>query len=152
MTADLSGSRGTHAQSGKATRPHSSRQLALPATPQAAGLARRATQDALTSWRMTHLEQAAVLIVSELVTNVVLHANAPAPLVILRLHTEGGLLWIDVEDADPCRPQPRTPASLDESGFGLVLVEALAGRWGVRDTPSGKAVWAELDTRPGSAS
>ena len=152
MTADLSGTRGTQAQPGSATSPHSSRQLALPATPRAAGLARRATQDALTSWRMTHLEQPAVLIVSELVTNVVLHAHCPAPLMILRLQTAGGFVRIDVEDADPGRPQPRTPASLDESGFGLMLVAALAHRWGVRDTPSGKAVWAELDTRPGSAS
>jgi hypothetical protein len=35
---------------------------------------------------------------------------------------------------------------MDESGFGLVLVDALAGKWGVRDTPPGKSVWAELET------
>jgi hypothetical protein len=36
---------------------------------------------------------------------------------------------------------------LDESGFGFVIVDALADKWGVRETPAGKAVWAELDAR-----
>jgi hypothetical protein len=40
------------------------------------------------------------------------------------------------------------PAGLDESGFGFVLVEALAGKWGIRETATGKAVWAELDAGP----
>ena len=43
--------------------------------------------------------------------------------------------------------RPRTPGGLDESGFGFVLIEALAGKWGVRQTATGKAVWVELDAR-----
>ena len=35
----------------------------------------------------------------------------------------------------------------DGSGFGLVLVDSLACKWGVRETATGKAVWAELDER-----
>ena len=64
----------------------------------------------------------------------------------LRLETSNDRLRIEVHDADPHPPQPRTPAELDESGFGFVLVQALADRWGVRETASGKAVWAELST------
>ena len=36
------------------------------------------------------------------------------------------------------------PAGLDESGFGFVIVDALATKWGVSNTATGKAVWAEL--------
>ena len=42
----------------------------------------------------------------------------------------------------------RRPGGLEENGLGLVLVDSLADKWGVRETAAGKAVWAELDTRP----
>ena len=54
---------------------------------------------------------------------------------------------IEVQDTDRHWPQPRTPDGYDESGFGFILVDALSSNWGVRETDSGKAVWAELDTR-----
>ena len=62
------------------------------------------------------------------------------------METVGTWLRIEVLDADPCPPQPRTPAELDESGFGFVLVEALADKWGVSPASTGKTVWVELDT------
>jgi hypothetical protein len=65
---------------------------------------------------------------------------------VLRLENVGTWLRIEVHDADPRPPRPSTPVGLDESGFGFVLVDALAGKWGVRETTTGKAVWAELDT------
>ena len=42
---------------------------------------------------------------------------------------------------------PRIPGGFDESGFGFVLVDSLADKWGLRETVTGKAVWAELDIR-----
>jgi anti-sigma regulatory factor (Ser/Thr protein kinase) len=110
-------------------------------------VARRATRDALAAWRMTHLEETAVLLVSELVTNVVRHAEAFPAFLMLRLETANAWLRIEVHDADPSWPRQRTPASLDESGFGIMLVHALADRWGVSEVPPGKAVWAELKDR-----
>jgi serine/threonine-protein kinase RsbW len=123
------------------------RQLTLAPTARAAGLARRATHEALASWQMAHLEETAVLLVSELVTNVVRHAHTGGSAMVLRLETAGPWLRIEVHDADPRVPEPRTPGGLDGSGFGFVLVEAMADKWGVREATIGKAIWAELDAR-----
>lgn len=148
MTAHPSETGDARLRPGTAAEPHRARRLVLPATAQAPGLARRATREALATWRVTYLEETAVLLVSELVTNVTRHAQTPAAILRLRLETAAGVLRIEVQDADPNWPQPRTPAWLDDSGFGFVLVDALADRWGVRDTPPGKTVWAVLDARP----
>lgn len=123
------------------------RHITLPAAGQAAALARQATREALAVWRLAHLEDTAVLLVSELVTNSVRHACTGGPVLALRLETAGAWLRIEVHDADPRWPQPCTPTGLEESGFGLVLVDSLADRWGVCETATGKAVWAELDKR-----
>jgi len=124
------------------------RQLTLAATARAVGLARQATHEALASWQMAHIEETAVLLVSELVTNTVRHARTGGTALVLRLEATGPTLRIEVHDADPNWPEPRTPDRLDGSGFGFVLIEALADKWGVREATIGKAVWVELDTQP----
>jgi len=125
--------------------------VTLPAAGPAAALARQATRDALADWRLAYLADPAVLLVSELVTNVVQHAGPPVWATVLRLACGDGWLRIEVHDSSPLTPRPRTPDWLDESGFGLMLVDALAATWGVQQTGEGKAVWAELDARPGGA-
>jgi hypothetical protein len=119
--------------------------MTLPVHELAARLARRATHDTLGSWGLGHLEETATLLVSELVSNAVRHAGTG---LVLELALEAGGRWLrmEVADADPHPPLPRTPAALDESGFGFVLIEALADKWGVRETATGKGVWAELDS------
>jgi serine/threonine-protein kinase RsbW len=126
------------------------RQIELPATGRAAGLARQLTREALIAWQRADLEETAVLIVSELVTNAVRHASTGGSLVALRLEIDGTSVRIEVHDEDPRWPQPSTPDALDESGFGFVLVNALASKWGVSDTATGKAVWAELGRAVGA--
>lgn len=121
------------------------RQILLPAEPQAARLARQATHAQLAFWRVPQLQETAVLLVSELVTNSVRHAHTRCSELALRLEITWTSLRIEVHDADPRWPRPCTPAETDESGFGFVLVDALASTWGVNDTLAGKAVWAELD-------
>jgi serine/threonine-protein kinase RsbW len=123
------------------------RQIALPPAARSAGLARTATKDVLAFWLLADLEETAILLVSELVGNAVRHARTGGHVVLLRLEIAGTWLRIEVHDADPRPPRPRMPTGLDESesGFGFVLVDALADKWGTRETPMGKAVWAELD-------
>jgi anti-sigma regulatory factor (Ser/Thr protein kinase) len=121
--------------------------VTLPSGHQAPGLARQATRDALVAWRLAHVAETAVLIMSELVTNAVRHARG-TDAIGLGLERTGTRLRIEVQDADACWPRLRVPGQDDDSGFGCVLVDALADNWGVRETATGKAVWAELDTRP----
>lgn len=121
--------------------------MTLPAADPSVRLARDATRVVLTAWRLAHVEETAVLIVSELVTNVIRHAG-DTDVVAVNLHVARGWLRIEIQDTDRRWPQPRVPDGFDESGFGFILVDALASNWGVRETETGKAVWAELDTRP----
>jgi serine/threonine-protein kinase RsbW len=133
--------------SGPLRDPHRTRYTALPATEQAPGLARQATRETLPAWQLAQLEETALLLVSELVTNAVRHARNQGRMIALRLETTAGGLRIEVHDGDSRWPQPGTPDGLAESGFGFVLVDALSRTWGVTDLAVGKAVWAELDTR-----
>ena len=121
--------------------------LTLPAAGQAPWIARQVTRETLAAWRASHLEETAVLLISELVTNAVRHARPGRLAMALCMEANGEWLRIEVHDADPHEPRQRAPGALDESGFGLLLVEALAEKWGVRQTVTGKAVWAELDAR-----
>lgn len=145
MRADQGRPRSAQARPRAAQRTRLNLQVTLPNGDGAVRLARQVTRDVLARWRLAHVEDTAVLLVSELVTNAVRHARDTYA---IALDLEIGETWlrIEVQDADPCWPQRRTRGRLDESGFGLVLVDALAGTWGVRDTATGKAVWAELDT------
>jgi anti-sigma regulatory factor (Ser/Thr protein kinase) len=125
-------------------------QTALPVTGPSAAQARAFTKATLTQWNLLSLEEVAVLLVSELAGNVIRHArNGDA--MVLRLRAGDGWLRIEVQDDDAQLPSPRDPSMLDESGFGFVLIEALASKWGVHQAPGGKTVWAELATDTASA-
>jgi serine/threonine-protein kinase RsbW len=146
MTGDLHVFSGDQTRRAMVGEPPSAWQVTMPAAERSPGLARRVARDALTSWRLTHLTDTAVLLISELVTNAVLHARTGGSGLALYLENHGAWLRIEVHDADVRGPEPRLPDVLDESGFGYVIVNALADAWGVRETAAGKAVWAELDT------
>jgi len=120
--------------------------MTLPAMNNSVRLSRYATRAVLTAWQLSHVDEAATLLVSELVTNAVRHARG-TDVIMVDLHAGRTWLRIEVQDTDRHWPQPRTPDGYDESGFGFILVDALASNWGVRETDAGKAVWAELDTR-----
>ena len=119
--------------------------LALPSDASAVRLARQITRDALAAWHLAQLEETAVLLVSELVTNAVRHA-ADTGAVGLELASTGTQLRMEIQDGDPGWRQMDSVADCDESGYGFLLVDSLADRWGLRRVCAGKAVWAELDT------
>jgi anti-sigma regulatory factor (Ser/Thr protein kinase) len=146
MTADQGRPRSAHKSSDGAEGTQWNLQVTLPMASHSVRLAREAARDALATWRLASLEETAVLLVSELVTNAVRHARG-TDAITLEMEAAGTWLRIEVQDADPRWPQPRTPVGFEGSGFGFVLVAALAGKWGVRETGRGKAVWAELDAR-----
>ena len=143
MTADHGDFRGDHVSPGGGEGTARRLRLALPPDVPAVRLARQATRDALAAWQLGHLEEAAVLVVSELVTNAVRHARDTGA-IGLELASAGTWLRVEVQDGDPRWRLQVTAADDDESGFGFVLVDSLVGRWGIRRVSAGKAVWAEL--------
>jgi GAF domain-containing protein len=114
--------------------------LHLGAEPDAVQHARRWAADSLEGTPYAELVPDAELVVSELVTNALLHGSSP---VTVRVEVNG-VVRIEVSDASrvaPVRGFARTDAM---TGRGLSLVAALARDWGVTPTASGKVVWCEL--------
>ncbi|MBC9714624.1 MEKHLA domain-containing protein [Streptomyces sp. TRM66268-LWL] len=113
----------------------------LPATPSAVSEGRGFVVKALTSWDCAHKADDARLLVSEVLTNAVQHAEGPLVLHLRRSATE---LAVEISDLSPHLPQPRLAAEDEESGRGLILVDTLADSWGVRPTDQGKTTWFAL--------
>jgi anti-sigma regulatory factor (Ser/Thr protein kinase) len=126
--------------------PQRSAVTAFAAEPTSATAARRFVRQTLHS---AGLEQGicdrAELIVSELVTNAVLHAGT-GPIVSVRIEEEN--VRIEVEDTSPVAPVLREYGLDASTGRGLRVVSTAASEWGVETTSSGKAVWATLFTQP----
>ncbi|MFE2595629.1 ATP-binding protein [Streptomyces sp. NPDC059396] len=114
--------------------------------PRCVGLARMELRKALADWGLSELEDSAVLIVSELVSNASLHARVtPEQVIETHYFRSSGGLRIEVHDGSPVWPQPRTPDPEALDGRGLLLVDALADEWGVADRAGrGKMIWASL--------
>ncbi|MEV7865525.1 ATP-binding protein [Streptomyces sp. NPDC088124] len=111
-----------------------------------AGLARWELCKILSDWGLSALEEPALLVLSELVTNAVRHARvSPGREIETHFLPASGGLRLEVHDASSEQPRQRVP-ELDEcGGRGLMLVEALAEQWGVSDRDGvGKVVWALL--------
>ena len=85
---------------------------------------------------------AVAVVVSELVTNSVLHAASTARIQVVAAER---FVRVEVHDADPTLPVLRHPSPETVTGRGLMLVDALTDRWGAEPTDDGKVVWFELD-------
>lgn len=123
-------------------------QWQLPHRPRSAGRARSLLRAQLAEWKIDgEIGDRAELLLSELISNSIRHAQAPAGREIgVRVATYEGHLRVEVADANNTRPVRREAAAEDECGRGLGLVEALSERWGCcpRRHGIGKATWAEL--------
>ena len=113
----------------------------LPDSDRAPSLSRRFVHDALTELGALDLVETAVLLVSELVTNALLHGR---PTISVEVLSVPAGVRVSVQDAHPDLPMPRPSTRDDEHGRGLVLVDAMSRAWGVDARPPGKAVWFEL--------
>lgn len=113
----------------------------LKCTPKSVEAARRFVETALAVWELDDLNAVAVLLTSELVTNAILHARTAVRLVAERTETE---VVVEVWDGAPHAAAIPRNAFDSETGRGLVLVDRLPARWGVRRADSHKAVWFAL--------
>jgi anti-sigma regulatory factor (Ser/Thr protein kinase) len=117
-------------------------QVFLP-VPEAVAAVRRFVTDALERWGEDALVMDATLVVSELATNAVLHASSPFRVSVDR---SVGVVCLSIQDVAPDHAQQRDIKGQDLSGRGMMIVEAVARRWGCDSLPAGKVVWAELAT------
>ncbi|WP_443078242.1 ATP-binding protein [Streptomyces sp. SP17KL33] len=94
------------------------------------------------------LAETLILLVSELVTNAVVHTGRPAVLrLLLSGLRDGGIrkVRLEVVDGSACAPAPRCADGDETGGRGLALVDVLADRWGWSHEGVGKRIWCELD-------
>ena len=80
----------------------------------------------------------AVLLVSELVSNAILHGRPP---IELRLRRTAEHVLVEVDDGATVLPRKLRPTPDDEHGRGLLIASLLADRWGTRPLRDGKSVW-----------
>lgn len=136
------------------------RRLTLAPHPAAVPWVRRLTRQMLEEQGLEELSDTVLLLVSELVTNAVrasANRDCPAggpdqnPDVTLTLERTARTLLIAVWDSRPDPAVLQRPDTTTDCGRGLLIVEALASRWGQRAVDGGKEVWCEVALVPARA-
>ncbi|WP_259408041.1 ATP-binding protein [Streptomyces akebiae] len=117
----------------------------LAAHPGAVAQARRVTRDQLTGWALCEDTcDTAALVVSELVTNAIVHTASAQ--IVCELHDGEDLVRIAVRDEGcaPGEPHPSPQRPEEEHGRGLLLIESLCRSWGAQPVGLGLLVWADV--------
>ncbi|MFI5797020.1 SpoIIE family protein phosphatase [Streptomyces sp. NPDC051677] len=121
------------------------------AEPERIAVARQQLRELLHDWTREDQVDSAVLLVSETLTNVLVHTDADALLVAEVTGAPGERrLRIEVTDTSDDLPHKRRPGELASSGRGLILIELLADTWGVAPRGEGKSIWFEIYEPGGS--
>jgi anti-sigma regulatory factor (Ser/Thr protein kinase) len=115
----------------------------------------RARMDSLTFLHACGIDRGAgfasdlALVVSELMTNAVTHGRVPGTSgrqIAMSIEKAGTVYRIEVRDTQSDgMPVPGEPDALGDGGRGLLLVDSLSDKWGVRPERVGKTVWAEKE-------
>jgi hypothetical protein len=115
----------------------------FPAERESPGRARRLAACELRRWgHDEELVNEAILVLSELASNAVIHAGSPFT---IRVQSRDSLLRIAVRDQCPPLATANGARGLRvRAPHGLAVIQALSTQWGVEDTADGKIVWAEL--------
>ncbi|MFI7361980.1 SpoIIE family protein phosphatase [Streptomyces sp. NPDC050149] len=115
------------------------------AEPERIAAARSLLREMLHDWADEEQIDSAVLMVSEMATNVLVHTDGDALMVAQATGEHGDRrLRVEVSDGSDELPHKRRPGEMASSGRGLVLMEMLAHAWGVDPRGSGKSIWFEL--------
>ena len=123
--------------------------LELLPTTESVPAARRFVRDLMVDSDTVADLDTASLLVTEIVTNAILHARAP---MTLRVEVSADVVRIEVRDGSQLPPRVHAFAPTAATGRGLRLLESLAVRWGVRPEPGGgKVVWFEVGESSESA-
>lgn len=104
--------------------------------------ARRFVEEQLVAMERTALADDAGLVLSELAANAVLHARTPFEVVVAAVGVDE--VRVEVLDGSTAGPVIGAVVGTSTTGRGMVLVDALATRWGVEPLDGGKAVWFEV--------
>ncbi|MFB7256563.1 SpoIIE family protein phosphatase [Streptomyces nojiriensis] len=106
---------------------------------------RQQIRELLHDWADPDQVDSAVLMVSEMVTNVLTHTDGDALLVAEAAGELGARrLRVEVADGSDELPHKRQPGEMSSSGRGVLLMEMLADAWGVDPRGEGKSIWFEL--------
>ncbi|WP_326624706.1 MULTISPECIES: SpoIIE family protein phosphatase [unclassified Streptomyces] len=122
------------------------------ADPEGLSEARAMVRQALDDWNLAEFADDAELITGELLVNVLLHTDGGAVLTLEVLPKPVRRVRLSVQDRSSAWPRRRTPGETATSGRGLLLLDAIAIRWGVESRGEGKAVWCEIGPSAPSAS
>jgi hypothetical protein len=123
----------------------------FPGEPSTAEIGRKLVRDVLGVWHLDNLADRAALIITELIANATRHTPCPEIRIVFGLPS-ATRVRVGVVDEEPSRLPSFSHADVDdESGRGLLLIDAVADRWGYAlqgsgRRPWGKEVWAELRT------
>jgi anti-sigma regulatory factor (Ser/Thr protein kinase) len=98
----------------------------------------------LRALELTELRDDVELLLTELVTNVIIHARTRFE---VRVEPAGDGVRVEVLDGNPAMPVPGTLAAGALSGRGLTLVQSISARWGAQPEEEGKVVWFEVVPR-----
>lgn len=140
--------------------PLSSAMPSLAALPTVPAVVRAFVRAMLSAWHMDSLTENAELIASELASNAIaastdsdgqpVYISGHMPVVRVCLLTDGVRTLLEVWDQAPGIPVIGDAAGCEENGRGLVLIDAIADKWGWNPATGrpGKVVWAEMSLLP----
>ncbi|MFJ9848330.1 SpoIIE family protein phosphatase [Streptomyces sp. NPDC101150] len=114
------------------------------ADPSGAAEVRSALRRTLDQWRAGEVTHDVEVAASELIANALTHTESGALVSVELLPETPRRIRLEVEDRSSSWPRRRSPGETATSGRGLLLVEALADRWGAEPRGSGKALWCEF--------